>query len=87
MIWLRRVFLLIMLLAVLAGGALWLLLRSSLPQTTGTLPLPGLAAPVAVARDDRACRRFAPKTPMTSTWPWASFTLRTDFFKWTCNAD
>ena len=41
-----------MLLAVLAGGALWLLLRGSLPQTTGTLPLPGLAAPVAVVRDD-----------------------------------
>src|SRR5215469_161967 len=52
MIWLRRLFLLFMLLAILAGGALWLLVQSSLPQTAGTLPLPGLAAPVAVVRDD-----------------------------------
>jgi penicillin amidase len=52
MIWLRRLFLLFMLFVVIAGGAFWLLLRSSLPQTTGTLPLPGLAAPVAVVRDD-----------------------------------
>ena len=52
MIWLRRLFLLFVLLAVLAGGTLWLLLRSSLPQTTGTLALSGLAAPVAVVRDD-----------------------------------
>jgi penicillin G amidase len=52
MVWLRRLFLLFMLLAVLAGGALWLLLRSSLPQTTGTLSIAGLAAPVAVVRDD-----------------------------------
>jgi penicillin G amidase len=52
MIWFRRLFLLFMLFAVLAGGALWLLLRSSLPQTTGTLPLPGLTAPVAVVRDE-----------------------------------
>src|SRR6516164_9188574 len=52
MIWLRRLFLLFMLLAILAGGTLWLLLRSSLPQTAGTLPLRGLAAPVAVVHDD-----------------------------------
>jgi len=52
MIWLRRLFLLFKLLAILAGGTLWLLLRSSLPQTAGTLPLRGLAAPVAVVRDD-----------------------------------
>src|SRR5215475_9881142 len=51
MIWLRRLFLLFMLLAILAGGALWLLVQSSLPQTAGTLPLPGLAAPVSVVRD------------------------------------
>jgi len=41
--------LLVLLPAVVAGGFLWL--RSSLPQTVGTIALSGIAAPVEIARD------------------------------------
>jgi len=49
--WLRRLVLAIVLvpLALAASGYLWL--RSSLPQTTGTIALPGLHAAVTVMRD------------------------------------
>src|SRR5689334_10767749 len=49
--WLRRLVLAIVLipLALAASGYLWL--RSSLPQTAGTISLPGLHAKVAVTRD------------------------------------
>ena len=41
--------LLVLALAVLAGGYLWL--RSSLPQTGGTITVPGISAGVTIARD------------------------------------
>lgn len=41
--------LLVLALAVLAGGYLWL--RSSLPQTVGTITVPGISAGVTIARD------------------------------------
>jgi penicillin G amidase len=49
--WLRRLVLAVVLvpLALAVSGYLWL--RSSLPQTTGTVSLPGLHAAVAVTRD------------------------------------
>ena len=49
--WLKRMSLTLVLLAVLALGSGWAFLASSLPQTTGTLMLPGLARPVNVIRD------------------------------------
>lgn len=41
----------LLLLAVLAGGALWWRMRSSLPVLDGRLPLAGLSAPVQIGRD------------------------------------
>ena len=38
-------------LLICAGATLVLVLRASLPQTTGTLALPGLERPVRVVRD------------------------------------
>jgi penicillin amidase len=54
--WLRRIgfgLAALVLLAALAGlgGFLWL--RTSLPQTSGTLTVAGIAAPVKISRDDR----------------------------------
>ena len=51
--WIRRGLVAIVLLLVLVAGATWLLLRASLPVLDGSLPVPGLAAPVAVERDAR----------------------------------
>jgi penicillin G amidase len=53
--WLKRIgiaagVLLLLLVLASAGGLLWL--RTSLPQTEGTAPLPGLAADVSVIRDE-----------------------------------
>lgn len=49
--WVRRGLLAILVLVLLVVGAGYLWLRSSLPQTEGTLALPGLAAPVTIGRD------------------------------------
>jgi penicillin amidase len=50
--WLRRILLVVVLLPVAVGVALFLWLRTSLPQTSGTLTLAGIAAPVTVERDE-----------------------------------
>jgi penicillin amidase len=52
--WLRRSLyglgaLAVLIVAIGAGGYLWL--RTSLPQTTGTIAVPGLGSPVEIARD------------------------------------
>ncbi|MGB3392466.1 MAG: penicillin acylase family protein [Stenotrophomonas sp.] len=49
--WLLRLSGVLLLLVLLALGTVWLLLRGSLPQLQGELALPGLDAPVAIARD------------------------------------
>ena len=50
--WLLRLSGILLVLALLALATLWLLLRGSLPQLHGELALPGLDAPVTLARDD-----------------------------------
>jgi penicillin G amidase len=50
--WLRRLLLLLVLLPVLVGAGLYFWLRTSLPQTTGTIALAGLSAPATIVRDD-----------------------------------
>lgn len=49
--WIRRGALAAAVLLLLAAGGGYLWLRTSLPQTEGTLDLPGLAAPVELRRD------------------------------------
>ncbi len=49
--WFGRITLLLLVLAVLAALAAWLLLRGSLPRLDGELALPGLSAPVTIRRD------------------------------------
>ena len=49
--WLKRLSLVLVLLVLLAAGGGWAFLASSLPQTKGTLDLPGLEHPVTVVRD------------------------------------
>ncbi|MCG8276026.1 penicillin acylase family protein [Stenotrophomonas sp. NLF4-10] len=49
--WLLRLSGMLLMLLLLALGTLWLLLRGSLPQLQGELALPGLDAPVSIARD------------------------------------
>ena len=51
--WLRRLLLTLLLLALLAAGLIWGALRASLPVYEGQVLLPGLAAPVQLARDER----------------------------------
>ncbi len=50
--WLLRLSGALLVLLLFALGSIWLLLRSSLPQLQGELALPGLSAPVSIARDD-----------------------------------
>ena len=49
--WLRRLLLLVVVLLLVAAGVAWWLLRGSLPALDGNAALPGLSAPVTVARD------------------------------------
>jgi penicillin amidase len=49
--WLKRTALLLILLILVAIGGGYALLAASLPQTTGSLMLPGLERPVSVVRD------------------------------------
>jgi penicillin amidase len=49
--WAYRLLLMLVMLALLAGGAGWLALRGSLPHYDGSAHLAGLAAPVTVERD------------------------------------
>src|SRR5579859_455151 len=49
--WLKRASLLLIFLILVALGGGFALLRASLPQTTGTMSLPGLEHPVSVVRD------------------------------------
>lgn len=49
--WLRRLLIASLLLLLLASGSAWWLLSGSLPVLDGEVALPGLSAPVAVARD------------------------------------
>ncbi|HYL49825.1 MAG TPA: penicillin acylase family protein [Stellaceae bacterium] len=61
----RRVFgalatIVIVLLAIVAGG--WLYLRSSLPETTGTVVISGLNAPVTITRDAHGIPTIIAKT-------------------------
>ena len=49
--WLRRITLLSLATAALAFATAWWLLRGSLPQLEGTIPLAGLSAPVSIERD------------------------------------
>ena len=51
--WLLRLSGALLVLLLLALGSIWLLLRGSLPQLQGELVLPGLSAPVSIARDDK----------------------------------
>ena len=48
-LWRTALGLLVLVLATVGGGILWL--RTSLPTTTGDITLPGLSAPVLVSRD------------------------------------
>src|ERR1041385_3200830 len=47
----KRLLLLLVVLALAAVVATWLLLRASVPRLTGDLSAPGLAAPVTIERD------------------------------------
>jgi penicillin amidase len=49
--WLKRLALLFVLLVIVAVLGIWWLLRGSLPTLDGEVALPGLSAPVTVARD------------------------------------
>ena len=49
--WILRALLALVVLTVLAAVTVWWLLRGSLPQLDGELALPGLSAPVSIARD------------------------------------
>ena len=49
--WLARAGVLLLALPFLLALAAWLLLRGSLPVLEGAVELPGLSAPVALARD------------------------------------
>lgn len=49
--WLKRLALLLVLLAIVAALGIWWLLRGSLPVLDGEVALPGLSAPVTIARD------------------------------------
>ncbi len=51
--WLARIIAALLLLIALTCLAGWLLLRGSVPKLDGTVELPGLLAPVAIARDVR----------------------------------
>lgn len=51
--WIRRSLLLLLVLGIITTGLAWWLLRGSLPTLEGQVRLPGLSAPVGVARDDR----------------------------------
>ncbi|RQO57216.1 penicillin acylase family protein [Paucibacter sp. KBW04] len=50
--WLRRGLLALLLLALVLAILAWALLRASLPQLNGRVTLPGLQAPLSLARDD-----------------------------------
>ncbi len=43
----------VLVLALLAVGAVWLLIRASLPQVEGTIALPGLQQSLEISRDER----------------------------------
>lgn len=49
--WLVRIPLILVLVVMLAAGVAMLWLRSSLPQTEGTVEIPGLESPVTITRD------------------------------------
>jgi penicillin G amidase len=49
--WMRRLALALVILLLLAVAGIWWLLRGSLPQLDGDLPLPGLSAPASIQRD------------------------------------
>jgi penicillin amidase len=49
--WLKRLALLFVLFVIVAVLGIWWLLRGSLPQLDGEVALPGLSAPVTIARD------------------------------------
>jgi penicillin amidase len=49
--WLWRLLLILVLLIVFAAGALWVYSRQSLPQTEGTIRVPGLNGEVRIERD------------------------------------
>jgi len=49
--WLSRLLLLLLALVLITAGAIWSLLRGSLPQLDGEVALPGLSAPVTIQRD------------------------------------
>lgn len=49
--WLRKLFTMIVLIAVLAVGVAWLVLRASLPWLDGEFAVPGLQAQVRIQRD------------------------------------
>lgn len=50
--WLRRGLLALLLLLLVLAVLAWALLRASLPQLNGRISLPGLQAPLSLARDD-----------------------------------
>ena len=60
--WIFRFFFLIAFVSVLAAGALFLWLRTSLPQTNGTMTLAGLSADVEVLRDQHGIPHIYAKT-------------------------
>ncbi len=49
--WLRRILLVLALLVVVAGALAWWRLEAALPQTSGTVRVAGLRAPVEIIRD------------------------------------
>jgi len=60
--WLLRLVLALILLLVVAAGGGYLWLRTTLPQTEGTVTLAGLAAPVEVVRDRHGVPHIYAKT-------------------------
>ena len=60
--WIFRLIFLIVFVSLLAVGALFLWLRTSLPQTNGTMTLAGLSAEVEVLRDKHGIPHIYAKT-------------------------
>ncbi|WP_395019905.1 penicillin acylase family protein [Dongia sp.] len=60
--WIKRgiLTLLLLLVVVAVGGYFWL--RTSLPQVDGSIAVPGLSAPVEIARDDRGVPTITAKS-------------------------
>jgi len=81
--WIRRSLLLLLTLGIIAAGLGWWLLRGSLPTLEGQVRLPGLSAPVGMARDDRGVVTIDAANPTDAARAWGSCMRRNGISRWT----